>query len=785
MSLVVWLPLDGNLNNQGLSSINVTNGGATVAEEGKIGKCYSFGTSTSYLSIPPEAMTSFTTEASVCFWIKILSWNTSWATYFQAGTNGNPWNYYRFGFLRNSSGSNCAFVLGNGSSTTTTSYTTPTLELNKWYHIGLIYKTGYCAIYINGNLHNEYAPTIVPAFAGITHITIGMANNKSSYQTNCLLNDFRIYDHCLSAREVKEISKALFLHYKLDDNFTGYEYDITEPDGSKWTHLIHHNNPAGGVFPSGSNFAEGVFVDENRWFNAYPTLQKYNGFEFLLKTKLTSGASETKYRWVQRKSPLTATWEDCSTNYVTRTTSTGYTNGTLGGGMYILNNNTHFCIANKTKGNWFGALGSWTAYQGGTPGFPNNVVTTGYMDLYMRTDIIYDVSGYHRNGSIVGTFTMNTDSPKYSKGSTFAAGNNHIISPTLHTAGIQDSYTISWWSQSTGMSGKMAWGSYNGNRLNLYPSGSAFYWNTGDGTNNPIKNGSSNLAFAGFQGAAWHHYAMTGDGSTGKLYIDGSLRGTASTYKPFTATVVCVSGWDLTASYVWPGKVSDFRIYGTCLSAEDVFELSHTPAYIDNLSDQMMYELVEPCDNIFKSSYLISEARITTGNGSIIDRNGTKAIMMQAGSFYYAANDDRNIHLQPYFKENTRYVFDLWMDMDDEYNPNNNTNYAAGLRIYYTDNSTSGSDLFKLGSVANPIGFQHIRYITPAGKSIKGIYVSYNYGRPQYYRLDSTITEYHEPDVTIKKTGVLECANLKEQLNRPNAAYGKGGDVEVRSGYEI
>jgi hypothetical protein len=49
---------------------------------GKIGSCYSFGTSTSYIDIQKEAMTSFTTEASVCFWLKILTWNTSYATYF-------------------------------------------------------------------------------------------------------------------------------------------------------------------------------------------------------------------------------------------------------------------------------------------------------------------------------------------------------------------------------------------------------------------------------------------------------------------------------------------------------------------------------------------------------------------------------------------------------------------------------------------------------------------------------------------------------------------------------
>jgi len=212
-------------------------------------------------------------------------------------------------------------------------------------------------------------------------------------------------------------------------------------------------------------------------------------------------------------------------------------------------------------------------------------------DKYSNT-IVYDTSGYHRNGTIIGTCTLSTDVGKYDKSLAFEAGNNHISSPTLYTGGIQNTYTITWWAKASAMNGKMAWGSSNGNRLNLYPSGTVFYWNTGDGSNNPIKNGSTNVTFASYQGA-WHHYVMTGDGTTGKLYIDGSLVGSATTYKPLTATVIYVCGWDSTTSYVWTGNIADFRIYGTALSAEDVFELYHTPAYIDNQGDIMNYSMIE------------------------------------------------------------------------------------------------------------------------------------------------------------------------------------------------
>ena len=43
---------------------------------------------------------------------------------------------------------------------------------------------------------------------------------------------------------------------------------ITEPDGSIWLQVFHHNNPAtNGIFSSTDTFATGVYLDENKWFN--------------------------------------------------------------------------------------------------------------------------------------------------------------------------------------------------------------------------------------------------------------------------------------------------------------------------------------------------------------------------------------------------------------------------------------------------------------------------------------------------------------------------------------
>ena len=65
MSLRVWLPLNGTLDNQGLDDVTVINNGATVNNSGKIGKCYSFDGS-SYLSVPIDFSNFSTTECSIC-----------------------------------------------------------------------------------------------------------------------------------------------------------------------------------------------------------------------------------------------------------------------------------------------------------------------------------------------------------------------------------------------------------------------------------------------------------------------------------------------------------------------------------------------------------------------------------------------------------------------------------------------------------------------------------------------------------------------------------------------
>ena len=89
-------------------------------------------------------------------------------------------------------------------------------------------------MYINGVLDKTMNTTIVPVLNSSQHLGIGSASNGAE-KLSGYLNDVRIYDHCLSTKEVKEISQGLVLHYKLNDNFMSSNGLLLNGDGSLGT----------------------------------------------------------------------------------------------------------------------------------------------------------------------------------------------------------------------------------------------------------------------------------------------------------------------------------------------------------------------------------------------------------------------------------------------------------------------------------------------------------------------------------------------------------------------
>ena len=104
--------------------------------------------------------------------------------------------------------------------------------------------------------------------------------------------------------------------------------------------------------------------------------------------------------------------------------------------------------------------------------------------------------------------------------------------------------------------------------------------NTGDSADNPLYKPNTTTKISEPTSNTWYHFALTGDGTTSNLYVDGSLYGIAKTYKSITGTTIYLNGWGTSSDYAFNGYYSDFRIYGTTLDSSDIKELYNTSAMI-------------------------------------------------------------------------------------------------------------------------------------------------------------------------------------------------------------
>ena len=88
MGLKFWVPLDGDLHNQGCSGVNFTSVGATIDNNGKIGKCYYLPNTSS--TIYSDLFTPDVNTFSICGWFKAAESNTNNGYVFGLSTASAP-----------------------------------------------------------------------------------------------------------------------------------------------------------------------------------------------------------------------------------------------------------------------------------------------------------------------------------------------------------------------------------------------------------------------------------------------------------------------------------------------------------------------------------------------------------------------------------------------------------------------------------------------------------------------------------------------------------------------
>ena len=200
--------------------------------------------------------------------------------------------------------------------------------------------------------------------------------------------------------------------------------------------------------------------------------------------------------------------------------------------------------------------------------------------FYKVNTTIYDISGYGNNGEIIESIGTTSDSPKNNYATHFAATNQKIKISNLSVLGFTNSYSFAWWEKINSVN-NMCWGFSDGVRLNGMYTGKL--WSTGDGSSNPLYVPGTTTQVATPTANVWHHWVMTGNGTKCLVYQDGELWGEAKTVKPITGTTIYLNGWNETTNYSSSNaSMSDFRIYATPLTADQVAQLYRDSMVVDS-----------------------------------------------------------------------------------------------------------------------------------------------------------------------------------------------------------
>ena len=619
MSLQVWLPLTKDLRQQGLSNVTVTNNGATFNSAGKLGGCYSFNRSSSnYLKID-NPITTATNGVSMAFWVKIPS-NASGNNQIVHIGNGAGWNNNRCTCFIYYGSSSLIFSCSDGQGTSTANSTqysckSSALTLNSWTHVVCTYGTGKMKIYLNGVLDKDYTTTIIPSFTNTSYIGVGAAPDAGEPAT-VYVNDVRIYDHCLSPMEVKELAKGLVLHYPLNRQGWGQENlmrNTYRADGN-------NSNQVYGWMANGNGNPEIVTKDGNECIHlqasctgAYTPsivsaskLLLENGVDYIVSCDLMYD-KEIK---VQNTTPVH--YHNGSTSSTDPFNLTNVNNGKgfvwksvkpVANTIIPANTWQHYemrltAVATPTDSSLpystyrafiYGAvrttsetatvnmwLKNWKIEKGtiATPWCPNSSDTLAItMGLNSTTE--YDCSGFCNNGTRMGTFTWTSDTPKYQVSTKFSQSRIQCNGDFLY--GLSTA-TLSAWVKLTAYHSERCMVVYaNGRYLTINNNGQLSGYSYGK-TPAGYYNSSQTIPLN-----TWTHITIVWDDTTWYFYINGVLVNSWACTGTFTNVGSYASvGQESNGGRSVSGLISDARVYATALSADDVKSLYQNSAYIDS-----------------------------------------------------------------------------------------------------------------------------------------------------------------------------------------------------------
>ena len=488
-----------------------------------------------------------------------------------------------------------------------------------WYHIAATCDGTNVTLYLNGS--KVAGGSSIGSYKSALNLCIGCrsTNAAGTWYTGWgpEQNDIRLYDHCLSPKEVKEISKGLVLHYPLNDAYveeTTNLFTYPTPGSSctnsyEWDKTLHkdaisvsgwYSGYNGGVGnPSTVYHAHWIMMDGlptmrfpyitnslgqtpewlgiSGWFRLQPS-DFISGIKYTVSFDAKADENNSAIscglyykrnsseNWNfydgNRTTTLTTDWKRYSVTYTSQ-------------GAYKISSFYFYGVCSGQKGNRYVRNVQLEIKNHATPYTPNTRNET----------TVYDCSGYQNNGTIFRALNCSADSPRYKISTHFTSSiPSRIILPSdMSCLSGNNEQTLSCWVRSSGLgsgmtqSGLISLG--YGNTLFLDASDYCYR----------IDNGSGLAAIGANRNphdGNWHLVTATYKSGVASIYIDGILKNSVS--RTFSNRYInkggnCI-GTEVNNSPVYNlnGDISDIRMYTTALSADDIKELYNTSCIVNS-----------------------------------------------------------------------------------------------------------------------------------------------------------------------------------------------------------
>ena len=573
MSLQVWLPLNGNLENKGIASISTTN--TPIYVDGKMGKAINLTSRVKFYNLPK--LTKFT----ITFWAKVESCTADWAdllgfTCKQADDS----NAATFRFEATTSSRACSFH-NNAPEGISTGSRILIRNYNEWHHVAVSYNGEKLYSYIDGSL---------------TYIDTGLGGYLTSSfhigesPITGAMNDLRIYDECLSKEQIHQISQGLILHYPLNSGYGNENLLIEGNKRSSWT-----QEGCSATQELDENFSSFIKITSTavnqRIYrpvsNVWTTVGEIFTVSFYAKTE-TNGMTIDLSRSIvdfTDKFSLTGEWK----RYVGHIKVTSSSNsGTL---SVRLNSVGIVYIANIKLER--GEIDTFYAPN------ENDVL---YTTLGYNSTTVYDTSGFGNNGTMVNNVAHTSDTPLYDSSINLQKANSNYIN--LQNTYITNQSTINFWGKVNTFGGwqrffefcNVLQGQTGNHRILLGTSGNTqqlglHIYGGETGTTSLYVN--SNITTIDTN---WHMYSIVFNKTNLKVFMDGKSIVDATMTQELTSMVrqySYIGKSSYSADSYFNGNISDFRIYSTALLAEDIKQLYESRARIDKSGNLYCNQFVE------------------------------------------------------------------------------------------------------------------------------------------------------------------------------------------------